>query len=589
MFLALSLLAGCNFLEPLPNGAYTDENIDLYPEIMRGFVDKAYLNTAMNPNSYSDPRYMYLAAATDEAIYRNNASTIARWADGDQPVSTLFADDWNNCYLAINYVNRFLHDREGYNTRYMVNAEADTALRNELQGSAFGLRAWFHFSLLRLFGGRSDDGTLLGIPLRTEYTDIASVDPETVVRDPYDKCIEQILSDCDSALVYLKESNRDYPDDPAQIIAVSGSARYGTLDQVAIRSLKAMTWLLWASPAFNPDSDKTRYEKAAEYAAEVIRHKIEKEGGVLGKFSPTGGFLWTDPNSPEIIWCSSFSKSSGLETSFYPIEFRGSATVVPTKNIVDRFPMANGYPISDSRSGYDPAKPYSNRDPRLAATIYFNGSQVVRNGNDVRYTFECAAGGKDAPGGTSTSPTSYYIKKFLYNAWDPYDTNVESGYHFVMRMRWTEISLVFAEAASQVVSPMDEARFGFSAKQVLGWLRARPTTDGVPGVGAVSDPYLDECATDSGKFYELVKNEWRIETCFEGLGYYNVRRWAKEAGEINVPVYGTIVTDTGNGTFDYSDVVLRNNAYPSLWTPIPFAELRKAPSLVQNEGWGNWK
>ena len=35
LVLATLLAAGCNYLEPLPNGAYTDENIDLYPEILR--------------------------------------------------------------------------------------------------------------------------------------------------------------------------------------------------------------------------------------------------------------------------------------------------------------------------------------------------------------------------------------------------------------------------------------------------------------------------------------------------------------------------------------------------------------------------
>ncbi len=589
LVLATLLAAGCNYLEPLPNGAYTDENIDLYPEILRSFVDKAYMNSDMNPRYYTSARYIYRTAATDEAIYRDDASTIARWANGDQPISSLFESDWTNCYTGINYVNRFLHNREGYNTRYMVNPEADLTLRREMQGSAYGLRAWFHFSLLRMFGGRGADGKLLGIPLRTEYTNVSEIDPQTVERDSFDDCVAQIIADCDSAIVYLSENNRDYPDDPTQIIPVSGSARYTALDRVAMRSLKAMTYLLWASPAYNPSGDLSRYEKAAECAASVITHKIEREGAVLGKFSPTGGFRWTDPNSPEIIWCSPFTSTSNMESSFYPMEFGGNATVVPTRNIVDRFPMANGYPISDPRSGYDPAKPFAGRDPRLYATIFFNGSQVVRNGTEVRYTFETATGGKDAPGGTATSPTSFYIKKFLYNSWDPYDTQVQTGYHFVMRMRFTEIALTFAEAASRVTDPSDESRFGYSAKQVLGWLRARPTEDGAPGVGDGGDPYLEECASDPAKFYDLVKNEWRVETCFEGLSFYNVRRWATSVDEINGPVYGTVITDDGNGSFHYEDVILRNNSYPSLWTPLPYEELRKAPAIVQNEGWSNWK
>lgn len=40
--------------------------------------------------------------------------------------------------------------------------------------------------------------------------------------------------------------------------------------------------------------------------------------------------------------------------------------------------MANGYPITDPRSGYDPQKPYDDRDPRFYAAIYYNGSSVLR-------------------------------------------------------------------------------------------------------------------------------------------------------------------------------------------------------------------
>lgn len=585
----IAVLFGCNFLEPLPNGSYNEENMEDYPEILRGFVDKAYMNASMNPHSYTSDRYIFMTTATDEAIYSDNSIPIAKWADGDTKPSGLFASDWMNCYTGINYVNRFLRNREGYNTQYMVNREADLALRREMQGSAFGLRAWYHFSLLRIFGGKAEDGSLLGVPLRTEYTDLNEIETEIVTRDSFDDCIAQILADCDSALVYLNESNRDYPDDPSQVIFVSGAARYGALDRVAIYSLKAMTYLLWASPAFNPGKDMIRYRKAAECAAYVISHKIEREGAVLGKFSPTGGFRWTDPNSPEIIWCSPFVQSSNLETSFYPLEFGGRAAVVPTQNLVDRFPMANGYPITDSRSGYDPLKPFSGRDPRLYASIYFNGSKVVRNGDDVRYTFECATGGKDAPGSTYTSPTSYYIKKFLYNAWDPYDIQIQTGFHFVMRMRWTEVSLIFAEAASMVTSPEDASIYGYSAKEVLGWIRKRPTEDGIPGIGSEGDPYLEECAAEPDKFYELVRNEWRIETCFEGLSFFNIRRWASDVSEINGPVYGAVITDSGNGAFSYGNRVLRNNRYPSLWVPIPYQEIRKAPGLIQNEGWENWK
>ena len=39
---AAILAGGCSFLDPLPDGSYNDENFGDYPELLRGFVDKAY-------------------------------------------------------------------------------------------------------------------------------------------------------------------------------------------------------------------------------------------------------------------------------------------------------------------------------------------------------------------------------------------------------------------------------------------------------------------------------------------------------------------------------------------------------------------
>jgi len=151
--------------------------------------------------------------------------------------------------------------------------------------------------------------------------------------------------------------------------------------------------------------------------------------------------------------------------------------------------------------------------------------------------------------------------------------------------------LIFAEAANEVVGPDESSTFGYSAKQALAWLRARKTTEGADGLGAAGDPYLDECAS-SGKdvFAALVRNEWRVETCFEGERYYSLRRWATSVSDLNAPIHGVKITRgySGEEVFDY-DGVVENLAYPSLWAPLPYMEVRRCPNLVQNEGWESWR
>ena len=591
--LVLSVTAGfmsaCTFLDPLPNGSYNDENFELYPELLRGFVDVVY--NELLPETYLDNYYIHMSCATDDAIYSSPTAAWRIFSSGSaKMLSNPFDTKWRDNYRAINYLNMFLENDRGYNTRYMVAEDSDLALRNCLQGSAYGLRAWMYFDLLRVFGGKAENGELLGVPILTEPTDPKTADASTIERATFDECAEQILKDCDSAYKYLPRNNRDYPGDPQQSIQITGSARYKSLDQIAIDGLRAMVYIFWASPAYNPENDMSRYDKAARYAAAVIKHKLEVESTLTGGFDPTRGFSWHNVNSPEIIWPSEMRQSSNLETSFYPQQFGGSALVAPTQDLVDAFPMANGYPINDKRSNYDPTHPYEGRDPRFYATIFYNGAQVRRlnNASEVMYTFECANGGKDAPGSNEVSATGYYIKKFIYRNWNTNDTTKELGYRCIHFMNWTKMCLIFAEAANKYVGPTDEGTYGYSARQAIAWLRNRPTNDDEPGLGTFGDPYLDECAAEATTFEGLVKNEWRVETCFEGDRYYNLRRWATDVSEINKPIHMAKISNQ-SGLISYEYPVVETLKYPSLWAPIPYTEIRKCPKLLQNQGWETWK
>lgn len=581
-------MTGCDFLDPLPDGSYNDDNFNDYPELLRGFVDKVY-NDFM-PDNYYTTYYMGLDAATDDLVYRAENATWRVYARGaGKQTDNPFTACWNESYEAINYLNLFLKDNVGYNTRYMVDAESDAALRKCIQGDAYGLRAWFLLKLMRMFAGKGTNGILYGVPLRLEPTDATNIDRNSIYRTPFEDCMQQIINDCDSALVYLHYNHRDYPEDAPQAVAVTGSARFKTLDQIAIYGLKAMTYLFWASPAFNVDNNPELWRKAAYYASLVMKHKLEKESTLPGGFNPTAKFIWEDCNSPEIIWCSEMKKSNVYEVNLYPKNFGGSANLVPTQELVDAFPMKNGYPITDPLSGYDPTNPYANRDPRFYASILHNGSKIIRTSTlEEMYTIESYVGGKDGPGGNKVSPTGYYVNKYLYKRWNPFDHTVETAYRSVHFMGWTQMCLIFAEAANKVVGPLNSTEFGISAKQAISWLRSRPSSEGVAGIGATSDPYLDKCAADPTLFEELVKNEWRVETCFEGTRYYNLRRWTTNASDLNGPVHGVSITKE-NGSLKYEYKEIDHIKYPSLWAPIPYSDLRKCPNLVQNEGWKNWR
>lgn len=132
---AVLTFAGCSdFLEPLPNGHYTDKNLLEYPSMIRGFVEKSY---DLLPKLYSGGEYVYLDGATDDAVITAQTHAMRRFAVGTgTPASDPFKTFWIRDYRAIMYVNKFLKDRLGINTRYMIDNEQNRRLQRALQGDA---------------------------------------------------------------------------------------------------------------------------------------------------------------------------------------------------------------------------------------------------------------------------------------------------------------------------------------------------------------------------------------------------------------------------------------------------------------------
>jgi len=91
-------------------------------------------------------------------------------------------------------------------------------------------------------------------------------------------------------------------------------------------------------------------------------------------------------------------------------------------------------------------------------------------------------------------------------------------------------------------------------------------------------------------FDDFVKNERRIETCFEGIRFYDLRRWYDSTNELNKTVHGAVVQKNEDGSFIYSlNNEVENRAFPSAYLPIPYQEMLRMNNMVQNEGWDAWK
>lgn len=584
--IAVLFFSCTDFLDPYPNGDLSKDDIWDYQNMVQGLVGQCYDNMSRN---YDNNEGAYFDCVTDNAVRTSTTDALRRMAVGSLTTgSDPFLTYWDRDYKSINLVNMFLEDRMGYNTRFLIVPRLDSIVRNRLQGEAFALRAYFQWDLLQKFGGKGLDGQMLGFPIITKPVDFTQ--EVNLARNTYDDCVKQILADCDSAYKYLPIAHRDFLVPNINDRAYAGARYWGRMDGITTRAIKAMVYLTWASPRFNIANDVSRWDSAAVNAKKVIDFKLNVDN-VTNGFNPVSAVSWFNPNFPGIVWSSRYNTANdAMERIFYPGGFQGNGAIGATQELVDAFPMKNGYPITDSRSLYDPTNPYKDRDPRFYSVIFHNGAKAIRAGKtEVMYTFENWTGGKDEAGVTSTnSRTNYHIKKMVWMGLNWSDASINRQPHSKFFVRWAHMVLTFAEAANQVVGPTEAGKYGLSAKDAMKYIRSRKTYDGANGYTV--DPYLDEVAGGKVSFNEFVKNERRIETCFEGMRFYDQQRWSTTLAEMNKPVHGVKVTKSEDGNFSYSynyEVETRN--LKSAYLPVPYQEIIRMSNLVQNEGWDEWK
>ncbi len=599
-------MASCkDYLEPWPNGNYDSETIWDYQNLVQGLINRCYDNIAEtdvggSQRNYNNNEGVFLDGVTDDAVITSSTNVMRRYALNTMTTSQdPFQRYWDRDYRSIAQCNTFLKGRRGYNTRYLVKETYNNQLRTRLQGEAFALRAWFQWDLLQKFGGKGVNGEMLGFPIVTNVLDVN--DEINLARNTYDDCVKQIIDDCDSAMKYLPLAHRDFLYPGGTDLSYIGGKFWGRFDDIATLGIKANLYLTWASPRFNPGNDVARWDSAAKNAQKIINFKLTTDNiASTNSFRATDPVIFTNPNSPEIVFATRYNTgNTSMERLFYPGGFQGNGEIGASQELVNSFGMANGRPITDPLSSYNPANPYSDRDPRFYSAIFYNTAQAKKlTGGATMYTFENWSEGptvgKDAAGSRSdNSLTNYHIKKFVYMNVNWSDATILSAPHSKFIYRWTHFVLAYAEAANHVTKNPNTALYGgLTPKAALKYVRVRKTYDGLTGLPAV-DPYLDAQTTEAA-FDALVKNERRIETCFEGMRFYDLRRWTTDAdwqSVINVPVHGAYVTQIAGTPVTYTynlNYLVENRNLPSPYNPIPYNEMMRMSKLIQNEGWSSW-
>ena len=550
----------------------------------QGILGNAYILLPYSNSPQTD-------LATDDAVSNDQTNSYLQMATGAWSSQNDPTSQWKNRLNAIQYVNIMVANAE--KVAWSTDEGLQRLFSDLFKGDAYGMRALQMFYLLRAHAGMVDGvNEMMGVPILREFQEAGADFNQP--RATFRACIDSIMVDIDRALELLPYEYEDVTDDnavPAKYKSLGISAgkytrafgyhQKGKINGMILRALRAQVALFAASPAYAQYSGVTM-EQAARYAAELINTKEMPADGYKWFANTTEiGGLNKGYNSSESIWQTNVSERHSLEGDFYPPSINGLGRCNPSQNLVDAFPMTNGYPITDSRSGYNPQAPYADRDARLAAYILYDG-QTIGSGNTTIITGTYGdnnVNGLNYTVGYSTR-TGYYMRKLLRPDVNLNPSNITNQKSYDARIRWTEMFLDYAEAANEAVGP-EAAVAGskWTAKSVIKSLRERA------GIcTGVDDPYLDECAQSKEKMRELIRNERRLELCFENHRFYDLRRWQVDLNKLNETVKGAEIS-APNAGFKTIDVEQRNYKQHQFFGPIPYSEILKYDALQQNSGW----
>ncbi|CAN5360302.1 RagB/SusD family nutrient uptake outer membrane protein [soil metagenome] len=526
---------------------------------VNGIFAKQFLNSIYTflPNGFNRIGGDFLDDATGDALPSRNNTTVEYYING--LVSSINNPDayFGNSYSAIRQANIFLTNVD--------SVPVPAATKQAWKAEARFIRAFMYFELLKRYGGVP----MIGDKIFTLEDNLE------LTRNTFDELVTYIVSECDAVK----------PDLLAEASIAGGDL--GRIPKGAAVALKCRTWLYAASPFFNggatagnlktsgiigyPTNDPARWQKVIDAAEELM---------ALNYYALQSSFtnVFTVRKNTEVILAKQSGLNFDLEINNAPVGFFNNGTqsagrTSPSQNLVDAFTMRNGLAITDPASGYDPLNPYNARDPRFAATVFFNNGTNT-SGNWFNRPVETFEGGMDKPNNASVqTKTGYYLRKFTGN--NTTSTSYATQSHNFIYFRYAEILLSYAEALNEMNRVED-------AVNQIKLIRARA------GITTGADTrYGITAAISQTDMRDLIRNERRVELAFEEHRFWDVRRWKTAAQELSGPVFGMKVTKDANGDFTYEKIQSGNMVFNEklYLMPLPYDETTKNSNLQQNPGW----
>ena len=522
-------------------------------------------------------------------------------------------DKWYTFYKAIREATYFLQNvdkcpdpRLTYDTREQWKAEIRC------------VRAYYYAQLMRMYGPV--------ILLKDEQPDFSGTDMFRE-RNTWDECVQWITEEFTDLI-----ENSPLP-------LKSEGETYARMNRGIAKAYLARILLQSASPQFNGNSkyanirnadgtplfpltyDKNKWELARQAALSLIKDgnydlvKVLYESGAnMGEIDPYTSYksVFTTSQNKEMIF--SFLEDNGtIDKRLAPNSNGGwGGGYNPTQEIVDayamletgRFPIT-GYtdddrttPIIDPDAGYQEVgysqftnpcegkerKTYNmfvGREPRFYVSIVYGGmSWFIPKKASEKIYLEMYKNGNNGPDASHNHfTTGYNMVKLAMPEYEASPTkNVKRELPYI---RYAEILLNYVEATIELGELKDPNLLTY-------WNAVRNRA----GLKNIEEAY-PEAMNDQDKLRDLIHRERRVEFAFEGINFYDSRRWLTaeetEKGDIhgmNIQAKGTPGKEEYPEDFFQRTVIEKRVFTLSFYLfPIPQSAINKNQDLVQNYKW----
>lgn len=527
---AVLLLSACNGMENVPTNKFTDNSYWTSEAKAQNVVNMAYSQMYDAGKMWSDEslsdNVIDGRTVTDQRAIRKGQAT---------PSIGVFSSEWQSLYGGIKTCHVFLDKVD-------LIPNMDPAAKARMIAEIRFIRAAIYFRLVNFYGD---------VPFFTK--DITLDEANTISRTP-----------AATVLQFIHDELEDIKDDLPINTSLSADEQ-GKITKGAVSMLQARVYLM-----------EGNWDKVITYTDNLINN--QGEYGTYDLFpSYCGLFEEENEHNQEVILDRSYVKKLltwGDMVDMAPLSVGGrTINRVPQQSLVDSYIMLNGKRIDEAGSGYTADYPYANRDPRMTATIVYDGYDWSGNVNDgsvgtvIHVDPSTSTTVDKYVYGSNNTATGYYVRKY-YSPQDAGDLN--SGLN-IITMRYADVLLMYAEAKFEK-GEFTKDIWDMTIKRI----RERA---GFTDAGALEYPSL---STDDMR--QLIRNERRCELAMEGLRWFDIKRWKAGSEYLNGDVNGA--TFEGEGTIRV-DSYSFNEQRDYLWA-VPQTQIDLNHNLAPNNpGYAN--